>query len=334
MQVSAKGFVRLWIAVCTPLPDHSRSCGMSPSHLPQLPALSFMVDAERAGLTRDQVRQRLRSGDWHRITRGAYLPDGGECLDDRSEHARRATEHRLRAIAGASRNRGTVVTDASAALLHGLPVQRIPSNVQLAVPPGAWSGTRSGIDFRIRDLGDDDVIHERIPVTSVQRCWVDITRFGTLAHSLVTGDAGVRAGLIAVEPLMSDLDRWRGKRGCRRLARALQLVDGVRESPLESSSFAYFIERGVPLPRMQVEIRGMTGAFIARVDFLWDGARLVGEADGMVKYAEREQLYAEKRREDLIRSEGYQVVRWGWSDLGSDALAKRIRGLVRSPLVR
>lgn len=318
----------LWIVVCTPSADRSRSSGMSFADESQLPVLSFMIDAERAGLTRDQVRQRLRSGEWSRLARGAYLPDGGECLDDQDEHARRRTEHGLRAIAAALRNRETVVTDASAALLHGLPIQRVPSNVQLAVPPGAWSGTRSGIDFRIRNFDDDEVHYERVAVASVQRCWIDITRHGTLTDSLVTGDAGMRSGLISVESVMSGLDRWRGQRGCRRLARALQFVDGLRESPLESSSFAYFIEQGVPLPRMQVEIRTQAGVFIARVDFLWDDERLVGEADGIVKCREREELYAEKRREDLIRAQGFQVVRWGWADLRSPALARRLRALL------
>jgi very-short-patch-repair endonuclease len=76
---------------------------------------------------------------------------------------------------------------------------------------------------------------------------------------------------------------------------------------------------------MQVEIRSPAGGFIARVDYLWERARLVGEADGVMKYEQRDDLYAEKRREDVIRSQGYQVLRWGMADLRSRALAERIR---------
>lgn len=80
---------------------------------------------------------------------------------------------------------------------------------------------------------------------------------------------------------------------------------------------------------MQVEIRSYAAAFIARVDFLWMDERLVGEADGMVKYDSREALFAEKRREDAIRGEGYRVIRWGATDLRSPVLAARLRGFLR-----
>lgn len=328
MQVSA-GVAGLWIVVCDEIPAGASFRGMPRLHDrdPALPVMSVVRDAIFAGMSVDQVRQRVRAGEWQRLDRGTYLPDGGECLVDHDEHARRRTEHALRAIACALRNRGSVVTDASAAVLHGLPVMRVPANVQLAVPPGSWSGTRSGIDFRIRDF-DNDVLHQRVPVATPQRCWIDITRHGTLAESLVTGDAAIRAGLMSVEPIADNLDRWRGQRGCRLLARALDLVNGSRESPLESSSYAYFVDYDIPLPRMQVEIRSANGVFIARVDFLWDDAGVVGEADGRGKYGEREDLYAEKRREDLIRAQGFQVVRWGWGDLGGPALARRLRRLV------
>ena len=316
------------MVLCTSECDNSRSIGMSHAPEPSLPLLSMMADAERAGLTRHQVRQRVRSGDWVRLARGAYLPDGGERLQDQDTYVRRRAEHAMLAIAAASRNRGTVVTDASAAVLHGLPVARVPSNVQLGVAPGEWSGTRNGIDFRVRKFSDDEVLRSRVPVASAQRCWIDITRYATLADSLVTGDAGARSGLISVDQASIDMDSWRGQRGCRRLARALLWVDGIRESPLESSSFAYFIEYQVPLPRMQAEIRGVNGVFIARVDFLWDRVKLVGEADGRLKYEDAEALYAEKRREDLIRAQGFQMVRWGWADLRSPQLARRLRSLL------
>ena len=295
---------------------------------PRLPSLALIGDAREAGLSGDQVRHRVRSGAWLRIGLGAYLPAGESTYDDLDPHARERVEHIHRAVAAAIRNSGTVVCDASAALVHGLPVLDVPANVQLAVPPGRWSGSRGGVDFRVRAFLESEVDEGRVPVASALRSWIDITRYGSLAQALACGDAGVRSSKFDVAAVMDDRERWRGQRGCRRLLRAAELVDGARESVLESASFAYFVERGIPLPRMQVELRSLLGAFIARVDFLWDDFLLVGEADGRLKYDDRESLYAEKRREDAIREAGYRVVRWGMGDLRSAALARRLRALM------
>jgi len=301
---------------------------------PELPQLALLAQANAAGLTRHQVRQRVRSGTWSMVARGSYLPEGDrvfDAIDSQTEQGGRGAfgrariEHIHQAVAAALRNRGTVVTDASAAILHGMPVLRIPENVQLAVSPGRWSGTRSGIDFRVRDFCDDDIDRARVPVANARRSWLDITRFGSLADSLVCGDHALRHGLFA-DSADVDVDSWRGRPGYRRLRRALPLLDGVRESPLESASFAYFVENRLPLPRLQVEIRSASGSFIARVDFLWDTAGVVGEADGAIKYRYAEDIYAEKRREDAIRGQGYHVVRWGMADLANRRLAARLRG--------
>ena len=52
-----------------------------------------------------------------------------------------------------------------------------------------------------------------------------------------------------------------------------------------------------------------------RVDFLLDDAPVVIEFDGRVKYDDRDDLFAEKRREDTLRGWGYEVVRVTWADL-------------------
>jgi hypothetical protein len=51
---------------------------------------------------------------------------------------------------------------------------------------------------------------------------------------------------------------------------------------------------------------------IGFADFAWPG--VVGECDGRLKYADRDVLWAEKRREDRIRALGLRVIRWGWDD--------------------
>jgi hypothetical protein len=299
---------------------------------PHLPILAFARDATDAGLTDDQVRQRVRSGAWTWVARGAYLPHAREGLAGLNEHARRRVEHVHRAIAAADRNAGSVVAYESAALVHMLPVGVVPALVQLVVSPGKWTGRRSGINIRRLALSDDDVSLLRVPVTTPARTWVDLARRGSLADALMAGDAGLRYAAFSRDDLGRAMARSAGLPGMRRVARALPLIDGIRETPLESASFAYFVEHGIPLPACQVVIAD-GGRFLGRVDVLWDdpsrGVRLIGESDGAMKYGDRGEAYREKLREDQLRAAGYAVVRWGMADLRSADLAGRLRAALR-----
>lgn len=299
---------------------------------PVLPILSFARDASEAGLTPDQVRQRVRSGSWSRVARGAYLPQGALALGSLDEHARLRVEHVYRAIAAADRNPGTVIAYESAALFHQVPLLYVPELVQLVVAPGRWTGRRSGLNIRRLALGDGDVMRLRAPVTTPARTWMDVCRRGTLADALVAGDAGLRRGIFTREDLAAAVAGAEHLPGWRRLSGALDLADGIRETPLESASFAYFVDRGIPLPACQVVIRRV-GRFLARVDFLWDdrarGVRVIGESDGALKYGERGEAWREKVREDELRAEGYGFVRWGMADLRSGRLADRLRTALR-----
>lgn len=70
---------------------------------------------------------------------------------------------------------------------------------------------------------------------------------------------------------------------------------------------------------------------LGRSDFGWPELGTLGEFDGIVKYSGRYgqttqgALVAEKRREDRIRDEGWQVVRWTWDELAEpSALLERL----------
>jgi hypothetical protein len=118
-------------------------------------------------------------------------------------------------------------------------------------------------------------------------------------------------------------------RGSRRAPQALEHLDPARETPLESASWAYFIDCAVPLPTPQVDYRDIDGRFVARVDFAWRDRGVIGECDGRIKYADQDALYKEKLREDALRAMGLTVVRWGAADLRSGALAARLHALVQ-----
>jgi len=164
--------------------------GPDPIHLPSLLRMS---DAVAAGLTADQVRQRVRSGRWQAMARGTYLRhtiDG----DDPFEVAR--TEHAVRARAAAMTHAASVIALGSAAAVHQLPiVSAVPQHVHLISAFGR-AGVRAGVNIHPLPLEPADIDVCRGPVTTVLRTWTDITRTGSLADSLAFGDAAYRRGLL------------------------------------------------------------------------------------------------------------------------------------------
>lgn len=295
---------------------------------PTLPTVITPRSARAAGLTADQVRHRLGAGHWSRVAWGSYRSEAAIPADlDRFARAR--LDHGHRALACALRNAGSIIGFESAAIVLGLPLASpVPELVTLIVPPGRWTGIRSGIRMRagsnaLRDLWDGG-----LRVTGANRTWLDLARTAPLADALAVGDAASARGELDVPQLQEELARLAGSRGCRQAARALEWVDGIRETPLESMSFAYFVSRGIALPECQVILRSGSGRFLGRVDFWWARARVVGECDGRLKYRSASDLYDEKRREDALREEGFSVVRWGMADLAGARLAGRLRGLV------
>lgn len=296
---------------------------------PVLPEIITVGAALAAGLTKDQVRQRVRSGRWTRVARGSYVRTASlEAAS--SPYERQARVQRAAILANLGRHPEAVIGLHSGALMHGLPLWgRMPAAVSLIVPAGHWTGTRGGVTFRSLRLTEVDLEPGASHLTSVARTWFDVARTSRLGAALAVGDAALRAGRMTMDEVTSRLDAGRGLNGASRAVRAAQHLCGLRETPLESASWAYFVKYRLPLPRMQVVIVDDGGNVIARVDFLWEEFGLVGECDGRIKYTDRHALYAEKRREDAIRQRGLGMVRWGSPDLANDVLARRLRLLLR-----
>ena len=76
----------------------------------------------------------------------------------------------------------------------------------------------------------------------------------------------------------------------------------------------------VPVPQLPVLLPNGRTVY---ADLGWEELRTLGEFDGRVKYekllrpGERasDVVIREKRREDLLRTAGWQVVRWRWEQL-------------------
>ena len=263
------------------------------------------------------LRHRVERGEWVGVGWGAYARSAAG-IDHQGRIA-----HIERAVAACLRRPGVALAGATAAVAHGLPlVSRLPDDVQLLRPAGGTShgGRRRGVNVRRAIVRDADIVMVGgVAATSVARTILDLA-CASREDGLAAADAALRAELVEPQQLLDALaGRLAGERGVRRARWVVAEASGLRESPLESWSWCRFTDWRLPLPAMQGEILDDVGRFLARVDFVWQHARVIGEADGRLKYVTAEDLYREKRREDALRDRGWTVVRWSWSDLASGA---------------
>jgi hypothetical protein len=293
------------------------------------PQLVLRPQALAAGLVDDEIRRRLRRGDWSSLQRGAYLAGPGQ-LSSRHRHllAVRATLAGLRVPA--------VLSHASAAALHGLPLWGVPlRQVHVTRRPQARSADERRLRSHVARLADGDVVVvDGTVVTSVARTVVDVARWLPFPVALAVADAALAADATTPGELMAVLDAAQGTRGTRSARRVLRAADRRSESVGESRSRALLINAGLPLPDLQVEVRRSDGRLVGRCDMGWRDHGLLGEFDGRVKYGRLlrpgqdpgDAVFEEKRREDALRDEGWGMVRWVWAELASPpALVARWR---------
>jgi very-short-patch-repair endonuclease len=153
-----------------------------------------------------------------------------------------------------------------------------------------------------------------VPATSQPRTLLDLVARRGFADGLVLVEGAVRRD----PALMTDVVREQALRNTRRgshmIDRVLAVAGVLSESVLESRARALWIEAALPAPTQQAVIR-RDGRFVARVDFLWESARLIVEVDGMQKYDDPFALRDEKRRQNELVALGYTVLRFTWADI-------------------
>jgi hypothetical protein len=157
-------------------------------------------------------------------------------------------------------------------------------------------------------------IFARVIHSATTPAWtvVDIARRSTFRSGVVSADSALRLSC-GREELQEVLDFCRHWPGRRRAVDVCEFADGRAESPLESISRVFMRDWDLPAPELQHPIYDGTG-LVGRVDFYWPAYRVVGEADGLLKYdpsvGRLEKLRA-MRLEDL----DHELVRWTWDEI-------------------
>jgi very-short-patch-repair endonuclease len=186
------------------------------------------------------------------------------------------------------------------------------------------------------------LVVDGLPITTVGRTAVDVACAVPLADALPVVDAALRRltqVAVRVDPtgaaqgmterelvldarvvaavrrtLLRILDETGRRRGRTRAVRAIQTAHPAAENGFESVSRARLLLGGVPTPEVGYPVRGDDGRTYW-ADLAWPALRVLGEADGRLKYDRPGALYAEKRRQEALERAGWIVVRWTWDEL-------------------
>ncbi len=284
---------------------------------PALPLVFTVPDAERAGLTRNQIDTRLRTGRWRRLRRGVFCLSGS--WTEGSDEAR----HLLcaAAVLAARGSSGLVLSHASAAVAHGLPVPRALLDTLTATRrPGAGRRPQRtpGLAVHVASLdAADQQVAGGLAVTAPARTLADCLRGLPAEDAVPIVDAGLRQSRCDQHDIERVLEAQRLWPFAAAANASLALVDARRESALESRSAVVMHRFAIPPPEPQVRILDARRRLVARVDFAWLDFGVVGEADGRVKYAgdAGRVVEAEKDRQAQLEALGLVVVRWGTKHL-------------------
>lgn len=262
-------------------------------------------DVVAAGCTRAMVRGWRERGEVVTIANGVFAPSGMEKLDEVREI------FQSRQVA----NGEIPVPVLGAARLHGLWIPPDP-HPALRKPPTAVP---------------DEYLHELhgLKVPSIAWTAMNLARWQQLPGVLVAFDSAIRLGADVGElrELANVAYCWPGSRD---LASAVDHVDRLSGSALESWSRGLMIRTKLPKPVLQHRIRYRGRTYYA--DFCWPELGLIGEADGLSKYENANAIAGEKHRQEDLQALGYRIFRWTWKSVYPDsrpwrhALALQLQG--------
>ncbi|MCJ1695317.1 hypothetical protein MT349_05950 [Rathayibacter caricis] len=265
-----------------------------------------------------------RSDEFVRLRRGVYV---------RAEAWTRASvdeRQRARIDAIAATWSSPFFLRESAAAIWGLPlVEPLTTTVHVEGATDVGSRTRNGVAEHRSARFPTLAMVDGLAVSDLAQTVFDLARFSSFRRAVVAADHALRLvdddgrPLLRREELLErHADLPPGSRGRTASAAVIAFADPASETPLESISRVAMHVGGLPAPVLQHPIHDLGGR-AGVVDFFFEDAAVVGEADGDHKYADpafllgrtpEEVLLAEKRREDRLRSCVRGFARWSWRD--------------------
>ncbi len=313
------------------------------------PGVTSSRRLEALGISRSRIATAVQRGELVSLRRGSVLPTSTWAAADG------VVRHELAVQAAVLAHPFAVVSHTSAALLLGLPSPSghpspndragggVPT-VHITIPG------RRRIDGWLRIHGAElPAAHcmtvGGLAITGFGRTFADAAAMLDPGPALALADAAVRQVVLglregtdprravldealrsaATRAVAAVVDTCRHRTGVQVARAALLRVDPASESVLESLSRWQMLTNRVPMPRCGIPIVGDDGRTYW-TDFAWEDLKIIGEADGALKYATRADLLREKYRQEALERAGWLVIRWDWADavLNPEVMIRRI----------
>ncbi|MQY28136.1 type IV toxin-antitoxin system AbiEi family antitoxin domain-containing protein [Nocardia aurantia] len=285
-------------------------------------------DVVRTGVTDEEIRRMCLGGSWHRLRRGTYTDRAG------FTGLGAADRHRMLIAAVVDNLSGdAILSHQSAAVVYGAPVwdQLLP---RVCVTRNRRNGGRIKPDLKVHCAPVDTVAEiAGLRLTTPARTIVDVARTVPFEAAVVAGDALVRTYGVGPGALAAELEAAKHRHGVHLARHVVRFLDPHSTSVGESRSRVMFHRFGIPVPLSHGEVFTSQGTSLGQVDFYFGDTGVVGEFDGRARYGRLvrsgddpgQAVVLAKRREDALRGNGFQVVRWTWDDLAGGDVAARIR---------
>lgn len=268
------------------------------------------ADLATLAISRARIRTLGRHGVIERVGRGVHRFTGAP----RTKHQR---------VLAACLDCNGVASHRTAAALHGLAGFLPDDPIEVLVRDGRTNARSSLARLHTTTWlpSDDLVIVDAIPCLGVARTLFSLAALvPELALEQVVGavDQAIASGLASDAWLWWRLEklRRRGRNGVTAFEAILSQRAGgqVTESWLERETLRLLAAADLPRPICQARIE-QRGAFVARVDFLYDSHMAIIEVSGYEWHRTRAQTTADARRRRRLTLAGYQVHEFTYDEI-------------------
>ena len=257
--------------------------------------------AARAGLSANRLTALTAQGYLRRVLSGVYCAAQlADSLDVRVAALRLVVPD------------GAVVTDRTAAWLHGVPYALAPGDHHVVPRVSSFHRARgcrvrrASVASGQRMMPDLDVtVVGGVAVTTLLRTACDLGRLLPRDGAIAALDMMLRHGLGQDELLLA-VDRFKGYRGVRQLRRLAPLADGRAQSPPESVLRLRWLDcPGMPRPEPQRPVPAPGGGCYW-LDLGVDDLRFAVEYDGEAFHGP-DRAHRDGERRQWIRDQGWFV---------------------------